>query len=193
MEILKFPDPRLRIKAQPVAKVDADLAKLADDMLETMYEARGIGLAATQVGVAKRLLVIDTRPRDIEGRYDLQELSPLEQQVVQPIVIFNPEVVAKEGDTIFSEGCLSVPGYYEEVKRCNWVEVQGLDRQGRKLVIKTDGLLAICLQHEIDHLDGKLFIDRLSTLKSTRIKNKIRKHGYPDRDSDDESESEEVL
>jgi peptide deformylase len=193
LEVLKFPDPRLRRKAEPVAEVTPELARLADDMLETMYDSKGIGLASTQVGEIVSLLVIDTRPRDVDGRYDLEELTEMEKAVPQPIQIFNPEIVAKEGDTVFSEGCLSVPGYYEEVKRAELVEVKGLDKNGKEMRIKTDGLLAICLQHEMDHLDGKLFIDRLSPLKSNRIKSKIKKHGYdlPTKSSD--RETEEVL
>ena len=178
LEILRFPDPRLREKASPIDQVTPELAQTVDDMLETMYHARGIGLAATQVGIGQRFLVIDTRAKDDQGQPTAEGLTDLELQVKQPIQIFNPEITHKEGDTSYSEGCLSVPGYYEEVKRFEYVEVKGLDKEGNEILIKTDGLLSICLQHEMDHLDGKLFIDRLSTLKSSRIKKKIRKHGY---------------
>ena len=191
LEVLKFPDPRLRQKADKVDTLTAELVQLADDMLETMYHSRGIGLAATQVGCKVRLLVIDTRPRE-NSRYDLENLSELEKLVAQPIQIFNPQIVQRSGETVFNEGCLSVPGYYEEVTRSDYVEVTGLDKAGKAISIKTDGLLAICLQHEMDHLEGKLFIDRLSLLKSSKIKNQIKKHGYPD-PKDDEHASEDAL
>lgn len=179
LEVLKFPDSRLRQKGKPVAKVTAELKTLAENMLETMYSFKGIGLAAAQVGEPVRLLVTDTRPRE-NGRYKLEDLTELEQAVEQPLVMFNPEIVKKEGKTTYDEGCLSVPTYYETVQRYNYIEVKALNLEGKPILIKTDGLLAICIQHEIDHLDGKLFIDRLSPIKSARIKNKIKKHGYPD-------------
>ena len=147
LEVLKFPDPKLRRKATEVAEVTPELAKFADDMLETMYEFRGIGLAATQVGDLNRVLVIDTWPPG-NDRYDTERgMTELEAAVEQPIQIFNPVIVAKEGDTTFSEGCLSVPGYYEEVHRFEYIEVEGLDKTGKKMTIKTDGLLSICMQH----------------------------------------------
>lgn len=193
LEVLKFPDPKLRRKATEVEAVTAELAKFADDMLETMYDFRGIGLAATQVGELCRVLVVDTRMREEEAgerRYSYEGMTELEQAVEQPIQIFNPRIIKKEGETTFSEGCLSVPGYYEDVDRFEYVEIEGLDKNGKLLNIQTDGLLSICLQHEIDHLDGKLFIDRLSLLKSNRIKAKIKKHGYPDPNAEDSSEEE---
>lgn len=179
LEVLKFPDQRLRNKGVEVASVTPELKKLAEDMLETMYEENGIGLAAPQVGQSIRLLVIDTRPRDEEGNVVLDGLSELERAVKQPIVIFNPKITESRAKTTYEEGCLSVPGFYETVERNQYVEVEGLDINSQKLQIKTDGLLAICLQHEMDHLDGKLFIDRLSFVKSSRIKTRIQKHGYP--------------
>ncbi len=185
LEILTFPNPRLRVKCEPVAEVSAELTKFAEDMLATMYLSKGIGLAAAQVDRQVRLLVIDTRPKDEEGRYDLSEMTELEAKIEQPIVLFNPEITLEEGKISYEEGCLSVPTYYEAVERFDYVEVKGLDRVGKEFSIKTDGLLSICIQHEIDHLDGKLFIDRLSTIKSNRIKSKIKKHGYPEPDSDD--------
>jgi peptide deformylase len=183
LEVLKFPDPRLRRKAKAVAKVTPELQKLADDMLETMYEEKGIGLAAIQVGVEVRLLVIDLTPQGDKDRYDLEEgMSDLEKQVKMPIVIFNPVINKKEGKTSYDEGCLSVPGFYESVERSKYIEVTGLDRQGKAIEFKIDGLLSICMQHEIDHLDGKVFIDRLSPIKSNRIKAKIKKFGYPSKE-----------
>ena len=179
LEVLKYPDPRLRKKGEKVTKVTLELKKLGENMVETMYAEKGIGLAAPQVGESIRLLVIDTRPKDEEGRYDLEAMTELERAVPQPIVIFNPEITGQADKTTFEEGCLSVPGFYETVERFKTVEVKGLDINGKEMVIKTDGLLAICLQHEMDHLEGKLFIDRLSFLKSNRIKNRIQKHGYP--------------
>ena len=183
LEVLKFPDPRLRKKGVAVEKVTPELRALAENMLETMVAESGIGLAAPQVGASVRLLVIDTRPTDEDGKPDLEyikeHLSELEQAVQQPLIIFNPEVKVAREKTTYEEGCLSVPGFFETVERANYFEVEGLDIDGNKLVIKTDGLLAICLQHEMDHLEGKLFIDRLSFVKSNKIKNRITKHGYP--------------
>lgn len=193
LEILKFPDPRLRKHCEPVKKVTPDLQQLAKDMLETMYEARGIGLAAAQVNHQVRLLVIDTRPKE-NGRYKIEDMTDLEQQVPMPLVIFNPEITSKDGVTTYDEGCLSVPSYFETVERANLIEVKGLNADGKVIQFQTDGLLAICLQHEIDHLDGKLFLDRLSPIKSSRLKAKIKKFGYPDPNEtkDEDSDDQEV-
>lgn len=189
LEVLKYPDPRLRHKAKKVAKITTELGELAQSMLETMYDEKGIGLAAIQVGVDVRLLVIDIRPRGEGDRYDLEEgMTELEKKVDMPIIIFNPEIVKKEGKTTYEEGCLSVPGFYESVVRSKYIEVEGLDIHGKKVEYKLDGLLAICMQHEIDHLDGKVFIDRLSPIKSNRIKAKIKKFGY---EKPEEAKSEE--
>lgn len=158
LQILEFPDPRLRTHAQPVTAVDAALRTLIDDMFETMYAAPGIGLAATQVNVAKRLLVLD-----LSERHD------------QPLVLINPEVLAREGVEETEEGCLSVPGYFEKVTRAERIRVRALDRNGQPIEFDADGLLAVCIQHEIDHLDGKLFVDYLSELKRTRIRKKLEK------------------
>jgi peptide deformylase len=158
LDILHFPDPRLRNRAKPVTVVDDELRQLIDDMLETMYEAPGIGLAATQVNVAKRLIVIDvSEERD------------------QPQVFINPEIVDKQGIEEMDEGCLSVPGIYETVQRAERIRVRALDRDGQPFELETDGLLAVCVQHEIDHLDGKLFVDYLSSLKRQRIRKKLEK------------------
>ncbi len=190
LEILKFPDPRLRKKGVAVKEVTPELKKLATDMIETMYAENGIGLAAPQVGQSIRLLVIDTRPHDEEGNIVTTGLTELEQQVQQPIVIFNPEIVVAREKTTYEEGCLSVPGYFETVERNKYIEAKGLDIDGKEFWIKTDGLLAICVQHEMDHLEGKLFIDRLSFVKSNKIKNKIQKHGYPTPEEMEESREE---
>lgn len=179
LEILKFPDPRLRKKGVKVKEVTPELKKFAEDMLETMYSFKGIGLAAVQVDKQIRLIVLDTRPRE-EGRYKVEDMTELEQKVAQPMALFNPEIVSKNGKTTYDEGCLSVPTYFETVTRYDVVEVKALDINGQEIRFTTDGLLAICIQHEIDHLDGKLFIDRLSPIKSARIKSKIKKFGYPD-------------
>ena len=159
LNILEFPDPRLRTIAAPVSKVTASVRQLIADMLETMYHAPGIGLAATQVDVHKRLLVIDiSEDRD------------------QPLVLINPEVTILD-DTLddYDEGCLSVPGFYETVRRPQHVSVTALDRKGEPLTMECQGLLAICVQHEIDHLNGKLFVDYLSSLKRSRIRKKLEK------------------
>ena len=159
LDILEYPDPRLRTQAKPVKQVDEAVRKLIDDMFETMYEAPGIGLAATQVNVHQRILVID-----------------LSEQQDQPQVYINPEVEVLDpelGD--YDEGCLSVPGFYETVHRPRRISVTALDRDGASFTRELDGLNAICLQHEIDHLDGKLFVDYLSPLKRTRIRKKLEK------------------
>lgn len=191
LEILKYPDPRLRKKCEPILAVTAEVQQLAKDMLETMYLSKGIGLAAAQVNQQVRLLVTDTRPKE-NGRYKPEEMTELEQAVEQPLVLINPEILWKEGKTTYEEGCLSVPTYYETVERFDVIEVRALDINGQTIQFKTDGLLAICIQHEIDHLDGKLFIDRLSPIKSVRIKSKIKKFGYPEPKTQDiESDGEE--
>ncbi len=194
LDILKFPDPRLRKKCAPVKEVTDELREFASNMLETMYHHKGIGLAAAQVNRQIRFLTADTRPKDERGRYNYGEMTELEKAIEQPVKIFNPVIVNKEGKTTYDEGCLSVPSYFETVERFNYIEVEGLDSEGHKMTIKTDGLLSICIQHEIDHLDGKLFIDRLSPIKANRLKAKIKKLGYPDPDEDEKKalEPEEV-
>jgi peptide deformylase len=158
LTILEFPDPRLRKQAAPVAAVDDELRTLIDDMFETMYAAPGIGLAATQVDVHKRLLVAD-----VSADKD------------DPYVFINPEILERDGVAVTEEGCLSVPGYFEEVKRAEHIRVRYLDRDGRECEGEFEGLLAVCVQHEIDHLDGKLFVDYLSEAKRTRIRKKLEK------------------
>lgn len=158
LTILEFPDPRLRTKAAPVAKVDDALRTLCDDMIETMYAANGIGLAATQVNVHSRIVVID-----------------VSEERNQPQVFINPEIVARVGVEVAEEGCLSVPGAYEEVQRAEEVTVKALGRDGKEFTLEADGLLAVCIQHELDHLEGKLFVDYLSDLKRTRIRKKLEK------------------
>lgn len=160
LTILEFPDPRLRAKAAPVGRVDDALRGLIDAMLETMYAANGIGLAATQVNFRQRLLVID-----------------ISEERDQPRVFINPEILAREGDEETEEGCLSVPGTFEKVRRARRIRVRALDRHGIGFELDADGLLAVCIQHEIDHLDGKLFVDYLSDLKRTRIRKKLEKDG----------------
>src|SRR4051812_20224257 len=179
LEILTYPDPRLRQKAKKAAEVTAELQTFAKNMIETMYESNGIGLASTQVGRDVRLLVVDTRPHTEEGEIDLAAMTELEKAVEQPLVVINPEITKSEGKTTYEEGCLSVPTFYETVERFQYIELNYVDINGQKQSLKADGLLAICLQHEMDHLDGKLFIDRLSFVKSNRIKSKIKKSGYP--------------
>ncbi len=159
LEILEFPDPRLRTVAKPVEKVDDELRKLIDDMFETMYAAPGIGLAATQVNVHKRLLVMD-----------------LSEEHNEPMVFINPQITPLTDELApYEEGCLSVPGFYEKVKRPARVRINALDRDGNAFEVEADELLATCIQHEIDHLDGKLFVDYVSRLKRDRIKKKLEK------------------
>lgn len=159
LEILEFPDPRLRTVARAVTVVDDELRGLVDDMLETMYEASGIGLAATQVNVHQRLLVMD-----------------VSEERNEPRVYINPEITVLD-DTLggYDEGCLSVPGFYEEVNRPRGIRVTALDRHGDSFEEELDGIAAICLQHEVDHLEGKLFVDYLSPLKRQRIRSKLEK------------------
>ena len=160
LDILRFPDPRLRNQAKPVAEVNETVQKLIDDMFETMYVAPGIGLAAIQVNVAKRVIVLD-----ISEEHDA------------PLALVNPEILEKEGEEQMDEGCLSVPGVYEPVTRAEHIRLRALDRDGNVFEQEVDGLLAICIQHEIDHLDGKLFIDYLSNLKRQGIRKKLEKEG----------------
>ena len=159
LDILEFPDSRLRTKASPVEAVSDELRTLIDDMLETMYAAPGIGLAATQVNVHKRLLVMD-----------------VSEACDEPLVFINPEITVLDPELgEYDEGCLSVPGYYETVNRPKRIKVTAMDRDGQSATTELEGLLAICLQHEIDHLDGKLFVDYLSPLKRQRIRKKLEK------------------
>ena len=184
LNILRFPDSRLRKKCLPVKEINSELKQLADDMLETMYSAHGLGLSAIQVNRFVRLLVADTQSpaENTSGneRYKELKIGELEQKIKQPVVLFNPEITYREGEIIFQEGCLSFPSYYVDVRRSAIVEVQGLDISGQMVKIKTDGVLAVCIQHEIDHLDGKLFIDHLSPVKADRLRAQIKKYGYPD-------------
>lgn len=158
LRILEFPDPRLRTRASPVEAVDDELRQLADDMFETMYAAPGIGLAATQVDVHRRLLVADVSAERNE-----------------PHVLINPVIVEKDGQAFSEEGCLSVPGSYEEVERAATVKVRYLNRDGDEVESEFDGLLSICVQHEMDHLEGKLFVDYLSEAKRQRIRKRLEK------------------
>ncbi len=158
LTILEYPDPRLRTRATPVAAVDARLRELIDDMLETMYAANGIGLAATQIDVHQRLLVADVS----EGRN-------------LPQVFINPEILSRDGKATAQEGCLSVPGYYDDVERAERIRVRAQGRDGKTFERDLEGLLAVCVQHEIDHLDGRLFVDYLSEMKRQRVRKKIEK------------------
>ncbi len=158
LDILHYPDPRLRLVAKPVQKVDNSIHRLLDDMLETMYEAPGIGLAATQVNVQKRLLVAD-----VSADQD------------SPVFLINPEIITLEGEEEMEEGCLSVPDVTELVQRAEKISLRALNREGETFEMEADGLLAVCIQHEIDHLDGKLFVDYLSLLKRNRIRKKLEK------------------
>lgn len=158
LDILEFPDKRLRTKAEPVAVVDENIRQLVDDMLETMYDAKGVGLAATQVNVHKRVIVID-----------------VSEDKDEPLCLINPEIVAKDGVEESEEGCLSVPGFFEKVTRAEHIKIKALNREGAGYELEATDLLAVCIQHEMDHLEGKLFVDYLSTLKRKRIQNKLEK------------------
>ena len=158
LPILEYPDPRLRIRAEPVTKVDADIRRLVEDLFETMYAAPGIGLAATQVNVHKRVLVCDVSADRTE-----------------PLCLINPEILSSEGKTNSEEGCLSVPEFYDYIDRAAKIKVRALDRDGKPFELEAEGLLAVCIQHEMDHLEGKLFVDYLSELKRERLKKKAAK------------------
>ncbi len=159
LPILEFPDPRLRTVAKPVTEVDDNIRRLIDDMFETMYDAPGIGLAASQVNVHKRVVVID-----------------VSEDKSQPLVFINPEIEVLDQETSgYDEGCLSVPGFYETVVRPGHIRVKALDRQGNPFVLEPQGLLAVCIQHELDHLNGKLFVDHISPFKRSRIRAKLEK------------------
>ena len=158
LNILEFPDARLRTVATPIETVDAALQTMIDDMFETMYAAPGIGLAATQVDFHKQLIVIDVS----EGKD-------------QPIVLINPKITQRDGEQVYQEGCLSVPGIYADVTRANNVRVEALNRKGEAYAIEADGLLAVCIQHEMDHLAGKVFVDYLSPLKKELVRKKLAK------------------
>lgn len=159
LQILEFPDPRLRTTAKPVAVVDERIRQLVDDMFATMYEAPGVGLAATQVDQHLRVVVIDAS-----------------EDQSQPMVFINPDITILDGpDHEYDEGCLSVPGFYETVSRPERISVTALDKDGESFTIEPEGLLAVCIQHEVDHLDGKLFVDYLSPLKRKRIRSKLEK------------------
>ena len=156
--ILEFPDPRLRTRAQPVTRFDAALGTLIADMLETMYAAPGIGLAATQVDVHKRVIVID-----------------ISKERNEPLVLINPQILSREGEASTEEGCLSVPGIFDDVKRAAKIRLRSHDRSGVVLEQDYDDILAVCIQHEMDHLEGKLFVDYLSEMKRERIRKKLEK------------------
>ena len=158
LDVLTYPDPLLARSAEPVKIIDNKIKKLVDDMAETMYAAPGVGLAATQVSQLLRLMVIDVSEEKNQLR-----------------VFINPEIIKNEGAAINEEGCLSVPGFYDKVERAETVMVTALDRDGQRFTINASGMLAVCIQHEIDHLDGKVFVEYLSPLKSNRIKNKLVK------------------
>lgn len=158
LDILIYPDPQLRRSAAPVTDVDGALAARIDAMLETMYDAPGIGLAATQVNDHRRIVVID-----------------VSEENDSPLTLINPEILAAEGQQEMQEGCLSIPGIYENVKRAERIRVAAIDREGNPFEMDADGLLSVCIQHEIDHLDGKLFVDYLSSLKRNRIRKKMEK------------------
>lgn len=158
LKILQYPDKRLHTVARPVAEVDDGLRRLADDMAETMYAAPGIGLAATQVDRHLRMILVD-----------------ISEERNQLFVFINPQIVEKDGESVHEEGCLSVPGIYEKVTRAEHIKVRALDREGKAFELEADGLMAICIQHEIDHLDGKVFVEYLSRLKQDRIRSKLLK------------------
>ena len=158
LDILHFPDSRLRNRAKPVAVVDAKVRKLIDDMFETMYDAPGIGLAAIQVDVPLRVITLD-----------------ISAERNEPVALINPQILERRGGLETEEGCLSVPGFYDAVERAEWIRYKALDRDGKPFDREAQDLLAVCIQHEIDHLDGRLFVDYLSNLKRQRIRKKLER------------------
>jgi peptide deformylase len=168
LEILTYPDPRLAQKSKPVTQFGPELQRICDDMLETMYEAPGIGLAAPQVNIHQQIVVIDID-------YDSTEDEPPVLTNKNPRIFINPKIVSKEGEILFKEGCLSVPGEYEEVLRSERVTVEFQDVHGKKHSLDAEELLAVAIQHELDHLEGRLFIDRLSFVKSRSVKRRLKK------------------
>ena len=158
LEILKYPDKRLRTVAKPVENVNSEIKKQVKDMFETMYDAPGIGLAATQVNFHQRLIVVD-----------------ISEECNEPLCLINPEIIEKNGEIEWEEGCLSVPNYYESVKRANEIKVSALNELGQSFEIDASEMLAVCIQHEMDHLNGILFVDHLSKLKQKRLKKKAEK------------------
>ncbi|MEY4767541.1 MAG: hypothetical protein RL637_180 [Pseudomonadota bacterium] len=158
LTILEFPDERLRKKAQPVNHIDDSIRKIVADMIETMYEAKGIGLAATQVNIQQQIIVID-----------------ISDEKNQPLCLINPQLISKQGTANSEEGCLSVPGFFEKLNRATNITLEAYNQQGEKIELTANGLLAVCIQHEMDHLEGKLFVDYLSPLKRQRIKTKLEK------------------
>ncbi len=158
LTILEYPDPRLRTRATPVGRVDDSVRQLVDDMLETMYAAKGVGLAATQVNVHQRILVAD-----------------VSEEKNAPLIFINPQILSQSDVGTMQEGCLSVPGFFEDVDRAHKCRVRAQGRDGATFEMDAEGLLAVCIQHEIDHLEGKLFVDYLSELKRTRIRKKLEK------------------
>lgn len=170
LKIYKFPDLVLAKKAAPIARVEKTYHKLADDMLETMYDAPGVGLAANQVGILERILVLDTD-------YEQEEPAEGAEKTIthrNPKIIINPQIIHREGSILFNEGCLSVPDYSAEVKRAEKIKIQYTDIDGLTKTLSAEGLLAVAIQHEMDHLEGKLFIDRLSPLKKEMVRKKLR-------------------
>ena len=158
LAILEFPDKRLRKQAKKVTEIDKTIKNLVDDMFETMYEAKGVGLAATQVNIHRRIIVID-----------------VSEEKDEPLCLINPKIISEEGEEESEEGCLSVPNFFETVSRAEIIKVKAQDKEGVEFELEAEGLLAICIQHEIDHLEGKLFVDYISALKRNRIKNKLVK------------------
>lgn len=192
LKIYTFPDAVLAKKAVPIDRVEKPLFKLADDMLETMYDAPGIGLAANQVGILQRILVLDTEYEAFEP--DEGGPPPAGSEVVagrfltnrKPIIVINPQIIHREGEILFSEGCLSVPEYSAEVKRAEKLKIQYQDINGLTQTLTAEGLLAVAIQHEIDHLDGKLFIERLSPTKKEVAKRKLLKERREREENDEE-------
>lgn len=178
LDIITYPNPILKKMSTDVEEVNSEIETLAKDMLETMYDAPGVGLAAPQVGKNIRMVVIDTRYKDENGEFSQEDLTELEQAITFPLILINPVITKKEGKIKWEEGCLSVPGYTEQVERAEYVEIEYQNEKGEKLTLAADSLTGVCIQHEIDHLDGKVFIERLSNIRRNRIQNKIKKYGY---------------
>jgi len=179
LKLVVFPNSVLSRKTEVVKEITPELVQVAKDMIEKMYLVPGIGLAANQIGVSLQLAVIDTRKRLADGKFQTDKMTEMEKKLPFPLIMFNPEILSFSGESHAEEGCLSVPGYFDAVQRSAFVRFRYLDENGQTQEFEVDGLTATCVQHEVDHLNGRLFLDRLTPIRRSMIKNKIKKNGYP--------------
>ncbi len=179
LELCLWPNPVLLRKTKVVPQITPELVEFTREMLATMYHVPGVGLAANQVGVSERFAVIDTRKNLGSGKFSDEKLTELEKKLPFPLIMFNPEIISAKGNSSDEEGCLSVPTYFDVVQRKGLVRFKYQNENNESVEFETDGLTAVCVQHEVDHLDGRLFLDRLTPIRRTMMKSKIKKNGYP--------------